>query len=554
MTASFQTLPEFEGNPFIEGLGPIPDLSNLLDVLRQPVTRSASELRLPGYLRRYCALRLVDWVEPLNRQTVLAERIGMIIRRGYVSRNPLSGGHKAALLDASDRLAAGVLGLPAKRFRSCAFGFVLLGHPGMGKSLTVEKSLMCYPQVLRPDLPSTVVQLVWLKVELPSKGSELQLALAILAAIDKVLGSTYVKELAGKNAADMLLLHVQHLMQLHAVGVLVIDELQHLKQSKSGRKVLMNFLVTLVNVVGVPVVLVGTMSAKDIIQEDFREARRGTGLGSPIWERLEWTAMTERDADGSELPVDSDWADFLMSLWDHQWTLEGTTLDEDISATIYDLTQGIVDLVVKLFVLAQFRAIALEEVSGAPVPISADLLRATAAEEFKLVQPMLDALRSDNPSELDRYADLARLNRHVGDVLARGTAVSVNDIRIRLARRSASAEPQAMVGGGSPKVEMISAALSDEGFGADVVRRIVDETVRLNPSGDMWTMLDTARSLAQPEAPSPAGRKKRCKTSRSAVAEPSDPDDLRVANPSIRALRAAARSELVGSVKDVIGA
>jgi hypothetical protein len=45
----------------------------------------------------------------------------------------------------------------------------------------------------------------------------------------------------------------------------------------------MNFLVMLVNAAGIPVVVVGTMGALDVVQKDFREARRVVGLAL-LWQ------------------------------------------------------------------------------------------------------------------------------------------------------------------------------------------------------------------------------------------------------------------------------
>ncbi|QAS59592.1 hypothetical protein EI377_01535 [Clostridium septicum] len=69
--------------------------------------------------------------------------------------------------------------------------------------------------------------------------------------------------------------------------VLIIDEIQHLSRTKSGgADKMLNFFTTLVNV-GVPIIMVGTMAARDILQSDFRMARRNLGVdGNVIWDRL----------------------------------------------------------------------------------------------------------------------------------------------------------------------------------------------------------------------------------------------------------------------------
>lgn len=474
-------LPEHADNVLTRGLGPPMDWGQSLALLRRGIDRDAAALRLRPHLRRYCVLRLLDWVEPLGPQVDLVERVGMVIRQGYKGRDPARGQHRDALLDAVDRLESNDLHRPGKRFESTAVGFALLGHPGMGKSLTMNRILASYPCVLRPDLPYSLLQVPCLKVECPSKGSDAQFCRAFFVALDNRLGTTsYAKEYGGpRETTDRMLLHVQHLCHLHAIGVLVIDEIQHLNESTTGPKKLMNFLVTLVNLVGVPVVLVGTMAARRIIQQDFREARRATGLGSPVWERL--------------LPGE-DWDDFVDRLWEHQWTAVPSALTPEMREVLYQESQGIVDIVVKLFVLAQFRAIALGEVYGAEEALSAGLLKQIARDELKLIRPMIDALRTGRPDALDAYDDLAPLQRHVEAVLASGVNVSVNELRERLTAGAASARAPA---GEKASSTVLRSALEGMGIGADVAGRIMAEVEQKHPSGDLFQMLDTARDLAE---------------------------------------------------------
>ena len=51
---------------------------------------------------------------------------------------------------------------------------------------------------------------------------------------------------------------MSQIANVHAIGVLIIDEIQHLSMSKSGGvEKMLNFFVTLVNVIGLPVVMIG---------------------------------------------------------------------------------------------------------------------------------------------------------------------------------------------------------------------------------------------------------------------------------------------------------
>lgn len=61
----------------------------------------------------------------------------------------------------------------------------------------------------------------------------------------------------------------------HAVGLIVIDEIQHLMEARgTGRDEMLNFLVTLVNHCSTPVMLIGTPRALPLLQGAFRQAWR----------------------------------------------------------------------------------------------------------------------------------------------------------------------------------------------------------------------------------------------------------------------------------------
>ena len=107
-------------------------------------------------------------------------------------------------------------------------------------------------------------------------------------ALDKVLHSQYYRRhCRGRTSVDDLLILMAEKANEHCLGILVIDEIQHLNRAKSGgAATMLNFFVTLVNTIGVPVVFVGTPKATEILQQDFRQARRSCGMGDHVWDRL----------------------------------------------------------------------------------------------------------------------------------------------------------------------------------------------------------------------------------------------------------------------------
>lgn len=100
--------------------------------------------------------------------------------------------------------------------------------------------------------------------------------------------------------------------------------------------------------------------------------------------------------------LNPEWVAFTDNLWKQQLLNQRDEfLSDEIRHVWYDLSQGIIDIVVKLFVLAQLRAIAANKER-----ITSKLLHQIYNEELKPVHPMLEALRSGNVEKISRYSDL----------------------------------------------------------------------------------------------------------------------------------------------------
>lgn len=174
--------------------------------------------------------------------------------------------------------------------------------------------------------------------------------------------------------------------------MLVVDEMQNLVNARRGKDDLLNFLVKMDNIIGVPVIKVGTNEALPILQGNFRNARRGTGEGSIIWDRMQKN--------------DDDWQLFVENLWEYQWTRKKVTLSPELEEAFYDESQGIIDVAIKLFRMVQCRSIALEGDEA----ITVDLIRQVAKDGLYLLKPMLAAIRNNDEREMLRYKDIAPLN------------------------------------------------------------------------------------------------------------------------------------------------
>lgn len=484
------SLPEYEGNPFISRLPPLRSQRELLDALAARPQYHAQERAYAANLRKHCIMRLGRYFEPLERQIQLADRFGMLLRQGYIGRNPLTHDYIRHLQNGAQRIEAKSLMIATRQpVENTATSFALAGCSGIGKSKAIEKVLHQYPQCIQHVEPFSLVQITWLKLDCPHLGSPKQLCINFFSAVDRLVGTNYFNLYGSRRASvDEMMVHMAHVANLHALGALVIDEIQHLNKSKIGPDALLNFLVTLVNTIGVPVILIGTLSAIPLLQENFRQARRASGLGSLIWDRS---------------PKGKAWDYFTDQLWKYQWTATPTEISPEIRDVLYDESQGILDILVKIFMLAQLRAVGIGEVRGGPESLTAALLRKVAQEDFRIVRPMLDALRANDTKALLKYDDLLPLQAHVNQILASAMAAPLPD---GMQSPAVESGEESLQDSGTDSIRL---ALRSLGVADDVAQVLINEAKTLNPSADPLLLMAaiserlTARPVKTPKPRSP---------------------------------------------------
>lgn len=464
------SLAEYDANPFIARLPPLASQRTLFRKLNAPPLFDERERAYPSHLRKHCIARLAHCFLPQARQVLLADRFGLVLRQGYLGRNPLSHDYLHHLHAGLDRIQARSLDVPhATPVRNTATCFALLGCPGVGKTLAVNRVLAMYPQCITHDEPFSLVQITWLRLEAPALGSLKQLCVDFFAAIDRLIGTDYVKRYATGVKTEEMLVHMAHVAHLHALGTLVIDEIQHLKRVRVGVEALMSFLTKLVNTIGVPVILIGTLGALPILQGCFSQARRATGLGSLLWDR-----MTK----------DGEWEQFVRTLWSFQWTNPPTALTPELSNVLYDESQGVADLAVKLFLLAQLRLVTASEVrKQQSEQLTEQLLRRVAREEFAMVQPMVDALRRNDRRKLAEFDDLRTLDVHVQALLSTATTAPVGSETFESPPAPSQETP-----GASPE-SILTKALLELGVAPDVTAAHVKECIAAHPGVDVLQLM-----------------------------------------------------------------
>lgn len=401
-----QVIPEYQGNPMIEALPEIWAGETVVEMLSEDAPYHDGERMLDAHYRMHCIQRLFHYFQPLEQHIDIEQRISRCIRQGYLNRNPLSREYAKTLADGYEALSDRKGYQSIQGFRPNASGFTIIGMSGVGKSTAVEKILSLYPQCIEHSCycgqPLIVTQIVWLKLDCPHDGSIKGLCFQFFDAVDRAVGTDYFPRYTkARYTADVLMVLMTQLVNLYQIGILVIDEIQHLSLAKGGgSEKMLNFFVTLVNTIGIPVVMIGTAKAMSILQSEFRQARRGSGQGDLLWDRMQ---------------NDMSWKVFAISMWRHQWTREKVPLTSEMRDALYEESQGIIDIAVKLYAMVQVKAI-----TAGKETFSEKDFHVAAAEKLGLVKPMLDALRTGDKKKILQYGDISPVS--IEDYLSAYTA------------------------------------------------------------------------------------------------------------------------------------
>lgn len=386
-----QHIYEYQGNPLIEALPDIKSKEEVINSISLYPLFDEEERNLKAHLKLHVIQRIFKYFQPLPMHLDLESRISRMIRQGYINRNPLSVDYKIALNDGYRDIKNGYIA-NNELYTTTALSFSLIGVSGMGKTTALNRILNSIPQVIKHSeyktTPMCTIQLTWLKIDCPFDGSLKALCLEFFLKIDNILETNYFKKYnTARLSANAMLPLMCQIARVSNLGIIIVDEIQHLSSAKSGgAEKMLNYFVTLINTIGVPVVLVGTPKALDILQSEFRQARRGSGQGDMIWDRLK---------------KDEQFILLLEGLWDYQWTSKIAKLTDEYVDVIYEESQGIIDITIKLFVMAQVRAISIGKEC-----ISVSIIRSVAKENLKLVRPMLKSLATGNLKNINSYNDI----------------------------------------------------------------------------------------------------------------------------------------------------
>lgn len=335
-------LPLHQGNPLIEALPPLRTQKQVHDLFAHgsPIYNSTDRDR-PAQERIQLVATLQQVFVPMPRHLRIEEAVMNALVGSYAYRNPLVHKYMLGQVEAADQIDFNVVDYDEPMVgASC-----LIGWAGTGKSRSLKKGLVTgCPQVIEhADYKGTTLglkQITWLYVSCAHDGSVKDLCCSIAGAMDAILGTKYKKHVEAKRTEHAMARELAGVTALHAVGLIIIDEVQNACIGRPiDRQRLTRFITKLMNSMSTRFMLVGTPEAAAALINDVPLLRRTVGDSGQIhWGRIETI---------------SEWKRFLDGIWKYQYTKVETPLDMDIAMAIHSLTIGIPDLAVKLYAMAQ---------------------------------------------------------------------------------------------------------------------------------------------------------------------------------------------------------
>lgn len=389
-------IPEFKGNPLVEALTPPPkdDDEAIMRLAQRPLF-DPSERELPSNFRMLLPARLTRFMFPTSQHVKILKRVYNQILDGYRQRNPLTADGQRLLHDAGDlgHASEPVVESPIHRPSSISF---LTGLSGMGKSTLIRfiMSSLGKPVIKHSSYKGTPFpesQILYLMRNVPDQCSAKAMCKSFGDYTDSLLGVKLYSRLFEDKSMTRThyVAGLRRIIANHHVAALVIDEFQNLSLAKSGgKKELIAMILNLRDELGVPIILVGTYKAADILKGEASVARRLVDGGFHELQR-------------PESPNDEGWQALCEIAWEYQWVKNPQPLKEEIIDVLYDYSQGVTGIMLNLFITAQIEAIESEtEV------VDAKLLKSVYLQRFKPLHGVIDALRSRDISFMNQYDDL----------------------------------------------------------------------------------------------------------------------------------------------------
>lgn len=231
--------------------------------------------------------------------------------------------------------------IKGKEFSSIIGGsdsFTIIGDSGIGKSATVSRVLDLISAQRVIDLPGDMRIIPCVQVQTPADCSVKGLLFEVLRKVDEILDTRYHFNATRVGSTTDMLIGSVSTVALNHIGLLIVDEIQNVVNSKNGQ-VIVGMLTQLINNAGISICMVGTPKSEQFFGQEMMLARRSLGLSY------------------GPFSYDNIFAGFCTELFRYRYVQNKTEPDERIVHWLYNHCKGNASIIVSLIHDAQEIAI-----------------------------------------------------------------------------------------------------------------------------------------------------------------------------------------------------
>lgn len=315
-------LPEMKsGNELISALSIIPEYDETICQQNQAVRLMALSDLYQIYIPSQMSLEIYSKLYLALLRSMQKKGTQMAIKQRYENYRAIQQQSYSGILGGSD-------------------SFTIIGTSGIGKSSAISRaiSLITENRIIETDKPYTKI-IPCLIVQCPFDSSVKGLLLEILRKVDEELGTDhYIHAVKSRASTTDMLIGAVSSIALNNIGMLVVDEIQNVVNSKNGKS-LIGALTQLINNSGISICMVGTPESTVFFEQAMQLARRSVGL--------QYTTMN----------YDEYFQSFCKVIFKYQFLKNHTEITAAITEWLYEHSAGVVSVVVSLIHDAQEIAI-----------------------------------------------------------------------------------------------------------------------------------------------------------------------------------------------------
>lgn len=315
-------LPEMKsGNELISALSIIPEYDETICQQNQAVRLMALSDLYQIYIPSQMSLEIYSKLYLALLRSMQKKGTQMAIKQRYENYKAIQQQSYSGILGGSD-------------------SFTIIGTSGIGKSSAISRaiSLITENRIIETDKPYTKI-IPCLIVQCPFDSSVKGLLLEILRKVDEELGTDhYIRAVKSRASTTDMLIGAVSSIALNNIGMLVVDEIQNVVNSKNGKS-LIGALTQLINNSGISICMVGTPESTVFFEQAMQLARRSVGL--------QYTTMK----------YDEYFQSFCKIIFKYQFLKNRTEITAAITEWLYEHSAGVISVVVSLIHDAQEIAI-----------------------------------------------------------------------------------------------------------------------------------------------------------------------------------------------------